>query len=59
MTGWKTAMSGNVVIALLRILPPILDMIIAESTGVQPVYRMSHVFTFLFALSKQNGAMMT
>merc|ERR1719154_403856 len=37
MTGWKTAMSGNLMMTLLRIFPPILEMTMAARTGVQPL----------------------
>merc|ERR1719209_2870065 len=37
ITGWKTAMSGNLMMTLLRILPPMLEITIAERTGVQPL----------------------
>ena len=59
MTGWKTAMSGYLsrvhctvdttlvwsylTITLLSILPPMLEMTMADKTGVQPLTRMSLV----------------
>ena len=39
ITGWNTAMSGKVATAPERILPPRLEMTIADKTGVQPFTR--------------------
>ena len=55
ITGWKTAMSGNVVTAPERILPPRLEMTIAHKTGVQPFTRISLVSGCCLALLMNVG----
>ena len=55
ITGWKTAMSGKVVTAPERILPPKLEMTIAHKTGVQPFTRISLVSGCCLALVMNVG----
>ena len=46
MTGWKRAMLGNRVITRLRMVPPRLEMSMAERTGLHPSRRIPLVSLF-------------
>lgn len=58
ITGWNTAMSGYLAITELRILPPKLEMTMADKTGVQPLTRISLVLTLQLETVTQDGKMM-
>ena len=50
MTGWKRAMFGNLEITRFSIVPPRLEMSIAQRTGVQPSRRIFLVSLFKSAI---------
>jgi len=57
ITGWKTAISGYLTMTVLSILPPMLDITMADRTGVHPLVRISLVWGLSLALVAQTGRM--